>query len=205
MVSLLDQLPNVLMRCLGTRMNAADGESQVDLERFRPLLSLLVRTKVDRKLVGLVDLSGIVQQTMLDAFQSREKLRDRTHQEVAAWLRRSLSNNLIDEIRKLHAWGRNPGAEVSIEAALGDSSAHFDHFLAHSDLCPAQLCQELEQQLRLAERLQQLPEPQRRAIELHRLQNRSLDETAAELQRTKAAVAGLLRRGMHQLRELMAQ
>lgn len=186
-------------------MTADNGEPSIDLERFRPFLSLLVRTKVDRRLVGLVDLSGIVQQTMLDAFQSRDRLHERSDQEVAAWLRRSLGNNLIDEIRKLHAWGRNPAAEVSIEAALGDSSAHFDHFLAHSDLCPAQLCQELEQQLKLAQQLQKLPEPQRKAIELHRLQDRSLEETAQELQRTKAAVAGLLRRGMRQLRELMLQ
>ncbi len=190
---------------MGSKVTRIDGESFSQLERFRPLLSLLVRTKVDRKLVGKVDLSGVVQQTMLDAFQSREKLHDRTDQEVVAWLRRSLVNNLIDEVRRLHAWGRNPVAEVSIEAALGDSSAHFDHFLAHSDLCPAQRCQELEQHLRLAERLLQLPEPQRRAIELHRLQDRSLDQTAEELGRTKAAIAGLLRRGMHRLRELMLQ
>ncbi len=190
---------------MGSKVTRIDGESFSQLERFRPLLSLLVRTKVDRKLVGKVDLSGVVQQTMLDAFQSREKLHDRTDQEVVAWLRRSLANNLIDEVRRLHAWGRNPVAEVSIEAALGDSSAHFDHFLAHSDLCPAQRCQELEQQLRLAERLLELPEPQRRAIELHRLQDRSLDQTAEELGKTKAAIAGLLRRGMHRLRELMLQ
>lgn len=186
-------------------MTLNNGESFSDLERFRPLLSLLVRTKVDRKLVGKVDLSGIVQQTLLDAFQSREKLTERSDQEVSAWLRRSLANNLIDEVRRVHAWGRNPVAEVSIEAALGDSSAHFDHFLAHSDLCPQEQFQALEQQLKLAERLQLLPEPQRRAIELHRLQERSLEETADELQRSKAAVAGLLRRGMRQLRDLMVQ
>jgi RNA polymerase sigma-70 factor (ECF subfamily) len=190
---------------MGSAMSNRNGESFDHLERFRPLLSLLVRTKVDRKLVGKVDLSGVVQQTMLDAFQAGDKLDNRSDQEVIAWLRRSLANNLIDEVRRLHAWGRNPVAEVSIEAALGDSSAHFDHFLAHSDLCPSQRCQELEQHMRLAEQLLQLPEPQRRAIELHRLQNRSLDQTAEELGRTKAAIAGLLRRGMHQLRELMRQ
>jgi len=177
---------------MGSAMTKRNGESFDHLERFRPLLSLLVRTKVDRKLVGKVDLSGVVQQTLLDAFQAGDKLHNR-------------SDNLIDEVRRLHAWGRNPVAEVSIEAALGDSSAHFDHFLAHSDLCPSQRCQELEQHMRLAEQLMQLPEPQRRAIELHRLQNWSLDQTAAELGRTKAAIAGLLRRGMHQLRELMRQ
>jgi RNA polymerase sigma-70 factor (ECF subfamily) len=205
MTTLLDQLPHCLASTLETPMTVANGEPFVDLERFRPFLGLLVRNKVDRKLVQLVDLSGVVQQTMLDAFQSRDKLTARSDQEVAAWLRRSLSNNLIDEIRRLHAWGRNPTTEVSIDAALGDSSAHFDQFLSHSGLSPAQNCQELEQQVKLAQQLQKLPEPQRKAIELHRLQERTLEETARELQRSKAAVAGLLQRGMRQLRELMQQ
>ncbi len=188
---------------MASLMTDLDQKSFDALERYRPLLSLLVRTKVDRKLVSKVDLSGIVQQTLLEAFQSLSKLRDRSEQEILGWLRRSLANNLIDEVRRVHAWGRNPHAEVSIEAALADSSAHFEQFLTNSDLCPAQRCQELEQHMRLAKCLLQLPERQRLAVELHRLQCLSLEETAGELKLTKAAVAGLLRRGMRQLRELM--
>jgi len=190
---------------MASSMTNLNHRSLDDLERYRPLLSLLVRTKVDRRLANMLDLSGIVQQTLLEAFQSRDRFHDRSEQEVVGWLRRSLANNVIDEVRRVFARGRNPVAEVSIEAALADSSAHFEQFLTNSDLCPAQRCQELEQHVRLADCLLRLPERQRRAIELHRLQALSLEETANEMGLTKAAVAGLLRRGMRLLRELMEQ
>ena len=57
-----------------------------------------------------------------------------------------------------------------------------------------------EEILRMAATLATLPEGQRRAIELHHLQGWPLAEIAAELGTTKAAVAGLLHRGLKNLR-----
>ena len=52
----------------------------------------------------------------------------------------------------------------------------------------------------MAEILAELPEAQRRAIELHHLRGMPLAEIADELGSTKAAVAGLLHRGLKTLR-----
>lgn len=61
----------------------------------------------------------------------------------------------------------------------------------------------LEQLVRLAWALQQLPESQRLAVELHHLHGLTLRETAAQVDRTAAAVVGLLRRGLLKLRQLL--
>ena len=59
--------------------------------------------------------------------------------------------------------------------------------------------------MRLAGALAQLPENQRRAIELHHLKRLSLNELARELGRSEASVAGLLRRGLKSLRGQLQQ
>jgi RNA polymerase sigma-70 factor (ECF subfamily) len=60
-----------------------------------------------------------------------------------------------------------------------------------------------EDLLRLARALEQLPEDQCTVVELHHLQDRAVADIAATLGRSEAAVAGLLRRGIKRLRELL--
>jgi RNA polymerase sigma-70 factor (ECF subfamily) len=55
----------------------------------------------------------------------------------------------------------------------------------------------------LAEALSRLPEPQREAVILKHCQGWTLAAIAAHLDRTTAAVASLLRRGLAQLRGLL--
>jgi RNA polymerase sigma-70 factor (ECF subfamily) len=57
-----------------------------------------------------------------------------------------------------------------------------------------------EQVLLLAEAVAALPEAQREAVTLHHLQGWPLAEVARHLDRTPAAVMGLLHRGLRQLR-----
>ena len=58
-----------------------------------------------------------------------------------------------------------------------------------------------EQVLQLSAALDQLPEAQREALILRHFHGQSLAQIAQQLDRSHAAVAGLLKRGLHQLRE----
>jgi RNA polymerase sigma-70 factor (ECF subfamily) len=58
-----------------------------------------------------------------------------------------------------------------------------------------------EQLLRMANALASLPEGQRKAVELHHLKGLPLTAIAQELGCSKPAVAGLLHRGLKNLRE----
>jgi RNA polymerase sigma-70 factor (ECF subfamily) len=175
------------------------------LERFRAYLALLARLQVDDRLQGKIDLSGVVQQTLLEAHQAGDQLAGRSEAEVAAWLRQALANNLADEVRRLGADKRNVTRERSLQAALEQSSARLEAWLVAEQSSPSDLLIRQEQALRLAVALASLPENQRRAVELRHLKGRSLAEVAAALGCSKSAVVGLLHRGVHKLREQLTE
>src|SRR3954465_11040084 len=107
---------------------AHENEAQ-ELERFRAYLSLLPRLQLDPRLRGKADLSGVVQQTLLEAHQARQQLRQMTADQQAAWLRKALAHNPPDGVPKLPAAGRDVPREQSLDAALADSSARLEALL----------------------------------------------------------------------------
>jgi RNA polymerase sigma-70 factor (ECF subfamily) len=178
---------------------SADAASR--LERFRAYLLLLARMQLDPSMQGKVDLSGVVQQTLLEAHRAMDQLRQWDEPRQLAWLRRALANNLTDEVRKLGTAARDVGRECSLEAELEQSSARLEGWLASEDSPPPEQAVRNEQLLLLAEALERLPDDQRTAVEMHHLKGRPLAEVAEVLGRKKGAVATLLFRGMTRLRK----
>jgi RNA polymerase sigma-70 factor (ECF subfamily) len=178
-------------------MTDADGPTP---ERYRQYLALLARIQLDPRLQGKVDLSGVVQQTLLEAWQGVAQFRTWNAAQRAAWLRRVLANNLADEVRKLSAGKRDVGRERSLEAALEQSSARLEQWLQADQSAPGEQAERQEQALRLAAALEQLPEAQRQALVLQHWHGWTLAQIAEHLGRTHAAVAGLIKRGLQQLR-----
>jgi len=139
----------------------------------------------------------------LEAFEKREQFRHGSDEELAAWLRTILAHNLADLLRAFGRAKRNLALEKSLEAALGDSSSRLEGWLAAEQSSPSQRAMKEEQLLRLADALDQLPAPQREAVVLHYLQGMSLAGLASHLGRSQASAAGLLRRGLGKLREVL--
>jgi RNA polymerase sigma-70 factor (ECF subfamily) len=172
------------------------------LEDYRDYLHLLARLQLDPRLRGKLDPSDVVQLTLTKAHQNRDQFRGRTEGEQAAWLRRILANSLIDAARK---YQREVAVEVAIEKAVNESSARLDAWLAAEQSSPSERVSHEEQLLRLAHALAQLPDDQRVVIEQHHLKQDAVADIARRLDKTEAAVAGLLRRGLKKLRELLQE
>jgi RNA polymerase sigma-70 factor (ECF subfamily) len=174
-------------------------------EQFREYLHLLARLQLDPRLQGKVDLSGVVQQTLLEAYQALDQFRQMSEAQQAAWLRKALANNLTDEVRKLSTQARDVGRERSLEAALEESSSRLEAWLVGDRPTPDQQAIRNEQLLQLAEALGRLSEDQRQAVELHHLKGCSLAEVAEQMGRSKGAVAKLVYRGIEKLHALLAE
>ncbi len=171
------------------------------LERFRAYLLLLARKQLGVRLPAKLDASDVVQQTLLEAHQKVAQFRGGTDAELAGWLRRLLACTLADALRGLGRAKRDVTRERSLEAAVEQSSAQLASWLAADQSSPSQQAVRHEEAVRVADALARLPEAQRQALELRYWQGRSLAEISRQLGRTTTAVAGLLKRGLQQLRE----
>lgn len=180
-------------------------ENRASLEQWRPYLRTLARMQIESKFHAKIDPSDIVQQTMIEAHRAMKQFRGESEQELGGWLRRIMARNLADEIRKFRRVKRDAGLEQSLQAAFDDSSMCLERYLAGDHSSPEQRAIRNEQLLRLATAVESLPDDQRMTVTLHHLQGMSAAEIARQMGKTEVSVAGLLRRGLKRLRELMSE
>jgi RNA polymerase sigma-70 factor (ECF subfamily) len=183
---------------------ATDAALEPNFERYRQYLRVLADIHLGSQLRTKVDASDIVQISLLEAHQDWKKAKFGSEGELLAWLRTILAHNLSNEGRRYRSQGRDMNRERSLAASVEHSSARLEQFVASEQSTPSQQAVRNETAARLAAALAQLPEMQRRAVVLRHFQKRSIPEIATELDRTEQAVAGLVKRGLQKLRELMA-
>ena len=169
-------------------MAEAVPDPGVVLERYRDYLRLLARLQLPAHLRGKLDPSDVVQQTLLEAYQGLGQFRGRTEAEQAAWLRQILARNLANAARDLGRRKRDVARERSLEAALEQSSARLEGWLAADQSSPSEQAQRHERALLLAKALARLPEAQREAVVLRHWHNCPLADIARQLQCSTAAV-----------------
>jgi RNA polymerase sigma-70 factor (ECF subfamily) len=176
---------------------SAHGSALVrPLESFRPYLRMLADLQLPWQANGRVDPSDVVQDTLLKAKVHFDQFRGTSEAELAAWLRRILSNAMIDALRRC-------ARDKSVLQALQQSSARLEASLAAKGSSPSEQAVRHEELEHLAAALLLLPEDQRTAVQLQQVHGHSVEVIAGLLGRSKSAVGGLLRRGMARLRELM--
>ena len=173
------------------------------LEAFRDYLLLLARLHLDPRLRSKLDPSDVVQQTLLKAHAQWDRIVDRPVGEVRAWLRTILTNTMIDAARKFVSQPVEQGR--SLELALEQSSERLERWLAADDSSPSGRAMYQERLTQLAAALAKLPDDQRTAVELRHLQGFPVEAIVELMQRSPASVAGLLRRGLVKLRELLGE
>jgi RNA polymerase sigma-70 factor (ECF subfamily) len=154
-----------------------------------PLLALVRREPED-----------LVQETCRLATANRAQFKGRTEAEWRGWLRTIQKNALAGLLRGAKGW-----PERSLDQAAEESSVRLEKFLAAEQSTPSGRLVREEQLARLAEALARLPEDQRQAVRLHHLDGLPLAEVGRRMGRPKAAVAGLIFRGLKKLRESLAE
>jgi RNA polymerase sigma-70 factor (ECF subfamily) len=200
----LRQPANGIQLLRGSRGEPVNGMAESEgrpLEEYRDYLRLLARTQLGVRLQAKLDASDVAQQAILQAHAARGQFRGTTEGERLAWLRAILANVLAAAARRFEALGRDVGRERSLEAGLDLSSSRLEVLFAADQSSPSQRAVRGEELLRLAAALTRLPDDQRQVVELHHLEGLPVAEVAARMGRTRAAIVGLLFRGLKRLRQ----
>ena len=173
-------------------------------EACRPYLGLVARAQVESSLRAKVDASDLVQQTLLEAHRGFNDFRGGTEAEWLAWLRKILSHNTHDFIRRYKTDKRHVGREVRLQGtALGQSGSFF-HDPPGEEGTPSQIVAQREQEIELADAITQLSDDHREVILLRNLQRLPFDEVARRMDRSRPAVQMLWTRAIRKLQQQLA-
>lgn len=188
-------------------MNDPKDDKCIDedgIDQYRSYLILIAQIQLAEQNRRVVDASDIVQRSLLEAHIHRAEFRGETGNMVA-WLRQILANNIQDAFRFDRRQKRDVRRGVSLDESLSRISQRMVVGLASSVSSPSQHAIREEELIQLSDAMLQLPDDQREVVRLHHLQEWPLRDIAAHLSRTEAAVAGLLFRGLRNLRKMLNQ
>jgi RNA polymerase sigma-70 factor (ECF subfamily) len=170
----------------------------------RNYVSIAARAEVASWLKSKVDASDLVQQTLLEAHRGLANFRGTTEGEWLAWLKRILSHNAADFVRRYHGVEKRCAArEVSL-AASDDSQLPAPQ-LSDGGPTPSQLIMQKEMQLQVADAVARLPEDYQEVVILRNLQQLPFDEVAERMGRSRPAVQMLWMRAIRKLQEVLSE
>lgn len=173
-----------------------------ELARYREYLRLLARRGIPEGLRGKLDASDVVQQTLWEAHRRWEQFAG-SENERLAWLRAILEHNLTDAARGLRRQKRDVAREQSLDATLRHHAQSLERWLVADLSSPSSQVRLEEQLLQLADALARLPEAQQTALLAHYCDGQGISAIAKQMERSPAAVAGLLKRGLRALRNIL--
>lgn len=171
----------------------------------RSYVGIVARAQVESWLRTKVDASDLVQETLLEAYRDFDRFQGCTEQEWLGWLRRILSHNAADFVRRYRGTDKRQARREVPFADPGDSQARGAPEPAAVDPTPSQEFVKLEAELRLAAALAQLSDDYQEVIALRNLQRLPFEEVAQRMGRSRPAVQMLWMRAIRQLQELLAE
>lgn len=177
------------------------------LNRFRPYLNVIAQRMLDDRLQGRMDSADVVQTTYLEAARDFHQFRGESIESLLAWLANILRNNVATAHQEhLVAQKRSARKEVVLRIASesGGSSLGMADLVPSESSTPSQRLMRDEAAVVLAACLDKIPETQREAIRMRYLEGMSLKSISDRIGKSEMAVAGLLKRGLRALREVMA-
>jgi len=185
---------------------ARHGDAQCRERLFalcRGYLGFAARAQLESWLKVKVDASDLVQQTMLEAHRDFDHFQGGSEQEWLAWLRKILSHNVADFVRHYRGTAkRQVRREVPFRDPAQSGAAPGAAEPAAPGATPSQEFLRLDNELRVAAALAELPPDYQEVIVLRNLQRLSFNDVAEQMGRSRPAVQMLWMRAIRRLQKM---
>ena len=192
----------------GIWVTAAQAGDRLALAKFLaahyPRLRSRAEAGMDAGMKGVSDPDDILQEVYVDVARQIGHFEDRGPGSFLNWVLTILDHKLVDAWRAAHCQARDIDREVQV-AAGSESSSYWnllDNLYADSTT-PSRTARRDEALSALFICIGDLSESQRQVIQLRYLEGLSVEEVAARLSKSKAAVAALSKRALDTLRKSM--
>ena len=170
------------------------------LEACRTYLFLVAERELDADLRAKGGASDLVQQTFLEAHVAFGQFHGGSEDEVLAWLRQLLRNNLIDFTRLYRATAKR-GMDRELPLAAADTPSQEGGGVAADTPSPSRhaMARERDEAMRAA--MGRLSEDYRAILRLRHEDGLGFDEIAKRMDRTSDAVRKLWARAVYRLQQ----
>lgn len=180
-----------------TRAGSSEALGQM-LEACRAYLLLIAGRELDAQVRAKGGASDLIQETLLEAFRDFASFHGGTEQELLAWLRRLLHNNLSNFTRRyLGTAKRGAAAEVPLDT--DDSANPAGLKLIGSDSPPSSYTRAKEQAEAVQKALEPLPPEYRQVILLRDQEELPFEEIGRRMDRSSNAAEKLWLRAIQRL------
>lgn len=179
-----------------SRQGHEDALNQL-LMNYRPYLLCLAHNKLDNVVKQRVDASDIVQQTCIEVYRDLGTFQGTNEGQFKAWMTQILQHNIANAFRT-HVQTKKRTTDK--ERSLAGTSTNAPGLFEAKQSTPSSHAVRMEAVSELEHEIDQLPEDQSEAIRLRHLEGWTLRQLAVHFDRSEVAVAGLLKRGMRNLR-----
>lgn len=174
------------------------------LEAYRAYLLLIANRQLDANLRAKGGASDVVQETFLEAQRDFAGFQGQSEDELQAWLRQLLLNNVANFARRYRGTGkRQLDREVALEPET--PSGQGDRGLAADTPSPSGRAIAAEEVLALENALSRLPEDYRQVISWRHQEGLGFDEIARRFDRSENAVRKLWFRAVERLEQELGQ
>jgi len=170
-----------------------------------PTLRARAEALMDPAIKAKVSPDDVLQEVYLDLAQRIQRFEDRGPGSFLHWLNAILDQKVAHAQHAAHRKVRDIGREVAAEQLRADSYWNLLDNLYANSTAPSRVVRREEALSALFTCLADLSEPQRQAVQLRYLEGLSVDEVAARLGKSKAAVTALTKRALEALRRAMDQ
>ena len=180
----------------------ADALQRLVVEYHRSLHGV-VDGAMDRSLRRHFGPEDILQAAYAAAFKAVSEARFDSPAAFYKWLETIALHELKNHRRSLQTKKRDAGREIHGSTGASTSYPDLLRRVAAPDSTPSRRVARSEAAAAILSSLARLPDGQREVIRLRFLEGKSVDEVAARLGKTKAAIHGLCRRGLRALRTFL--